>query len=145
MSKTVKQSFKNHARMDPYFHYVLIGILLINLVVWITVALRNHSLLAAWQIILGVGLFLLAFKARSYSLKVQDRVIRLEERLRLATLLPEPLRLRIPELTEAQLVAIRFAPDTELPLIVETVLKEKLTPKEIKQLIQNWRPDYWRV
>jgi uncharacterized protein DUF6526 len=145
MSKTVEQSFKNHARTDPSFHYVLLGILLINLVVWTTVALRNHSPLAAWQIILGIGLFLLAFKARSYSLKVQDRVIRLEERLRLAMLLPEPLRLRIPELTEAQLVAIRFAPDAELPLIVETVLKEKLTPKEIKQLIQEWRPDYWRV
>jgi Family of unknown function (DUF6526) len=145
MSTAAEQNFKNHARMDPAFHYVVLGILFINIVVWITVAIRNHSSLATWQVVLGVGLFILAFKARSYSLKVQDRVIRLEERLRLATLLPEPLRLRIPESTEGQLVAIRFAPDTELPLIVETVLEEKLAPKQIKQLIQDWRPDYWRV
>lgn len=145
MSQSVEQNFKNHARIDPSFHYVLLGILFINLIVSIVYAIQEHTLLAVWQIILAFGLILLAFKARVYALKVQDRVIRLEERLRLATLLPELLRLRIPELTEGQLVALRFAPDAELPLLIETVLKEKLTPKQIKELIQSWRPDYWRV
>lgn len=76
---------------------------------------------------------------------MQDRVIRLEERLRLTQLLSEPLRSRIPELTEDQLVGLRFASDAEVPKLVERALKEKLSRKDIKQAIQNWRPDYWRV
>lgn len=145
MSQPEEQNLKNHGRIDPSFHFVLLGVFTVNFLVWTVRIFFTHSLLDAWQIVVAVGLITLTFKIRLYSLKVQDRVIRLEERLRLATLLPEPLRLRIPELTERQLVAIRFAPDAELPLIVETTLKEKLAPKQIKELIQNWRPDYWRV
>jgi len=101
-----------------------------------------HSFLL---IVLAVAMLTLTFKVRLYALKVQDRIIRLEERLRLTQLLSEPLRSRIPELTEGQLCGLRFASDAEVPKLVERALNEKLKRKDIKQSIQNWRPDYWRV
>jgi len=85
------------------------------------------------------------FKLRLYPLKVQDRVIRLEERLRMERLLPDTLKSRIPELTAGQIVALRFASDAELPALVEKALNGKMEPKAIKQSIQNWRADYFRV
>jgi len=103
------------------------------------------SLASGWMVIPSLALLMLGFLVRINPLKVQDRVIRLEERLRLAALLPEPLRLRIPELTEPQLVALRFASDSEIPQLVEETLNANLTPKDTKKKIQNWRPDYFSV
>lgn len=145
MAEKIPQTRGNHARLDPLFHFFVVPALLL-LLVWAVAHLIRHFGFEALGILGIVGvLFVIAFKARTYSLKVQDRVIRLEERLRLAMLLPDGLRARIPELNESQLIALRFASDAEAPALVERTLNEKLDRKQIKDAIREWRPDYWRV
>jgi len=146
------QSFQNHARLDPVFHFFLVPVFSLGVVLSLIHFFYHfaHSdfrdnFHAFLLIVLAVALLTLVFKVRLYSLKVQDRMIRLEERLRLMQLLAEPLRSRIPELSEDQLCGLRFASDPEVPTLVEQALNEKLSRKQIKQAIQNWRPDYWRV
>ena len=97
-----------------------------------------HVLVILW-------LFILVFKTRVYSIKVQDRLIRLEERLRLAAVLPPMLQPRISELSIDQLIGLRFASDAELPGLVEKALGGNWNRKQIKEAIQNWKPDTWRV
>ena len=152
MSQQTPQNYANHTRYDPPFHFFLapvFGLGLILSLIHFFYHLREsdmrdniHSFLL---IVLAVALITLILKMRLYSLRVQDRIIRLEERLRLTQLLSEPLRARIPELTEGQLVGLRFASDAEVPKLVERALNEKLKRKDIKKAVQNWRPDYWRV
>src|SRR5690349_15625772 len=139
------QSFANHAKWDPLFHFFLSPVALLMVVGGIVAVARNPGWDSARYLLLSVWLFLLLFRVRTYSLKVQDRVIRLEERLRLATVLPDGLRPRVPELTEAQLIALRFASDEEAPALAERALNEKLAPRDLKKAVRNWRPDYWRV
>jgi hypothetical protein len=139
------QTFANHGRFQPAFHFVLVPLLLINLIVGIVWLVREPGFGSAWDVVMAVALVVLATLARTNPMKVQDRVIRLEERLRLYALLPESKRNRIPELTEDQLIALRFAPDDELPALAEKAWTEKLTRKDIKKAINNWRPDHWRV
>lgn len=145
MAEKVPQTKSNHARLDPLFHFFVLPALLL-LLIWAVAHLIRHLGFEALGI-LGIVLvmFVIAFKARTYPLKVQDRVIRLEERLRLAMLLPDTSRSRITELDESQLVALRFASDAEVPALVERTLNEKLDRKQIKDAIRAWRPDYWRV
>lgn len=152
MAEAKPQTFANHTRFDPLFHFFLVPVFAICLVMALIhfFAHMMHSdfrdnFHAAMLILLAFALLVAIFKIRLYSLKVQDRVIRLEERLRLMTLLPEPLRSRIPELTEGQLCALRFASDAEVAKLAERTLNEKLTRADIKKSIQTWRPDYWRV
>jgi hypothetical protein len=143
------QSYSHHTRWDPPFHFFVMPVIVLAaltaIVLHLFVHFQPHPLHGVLITILALAVVGMLFKIRMYALKVQDRVIRLEERLRLATLLPEPLRARIPELTIGQLVALRFASDAELPGLAQKAMNEKLTPDAIKKSIQNWRPDNWRV
>jgi hypothetical protein len=139
------QTYANHGRFHPLFHFVLAPILLINLIVSIVWLVRNPGFASVWYLVMAVALFVMGTLVRVNPMKVQDRVIRLEERLRLYALLPESQRARIPELTEDQLVGLRFAPDEELPALAQRAISEHLTRKDIKKAIVNWRPDHWRV
>jgi len=153
MADQQPQNLQNHTRFDPPFHFVLLPLFGLHLIYRIYQLGRffvvndtgsNWMTRAGW-VIIAFGLLLLTFKVRLYALRVQDRLIRLEERLRLASILPEGVRARIPELTESQLIALRFASDGELPDLVKEALDKKLGNKEIKQAIRNWRPDNFRV
>jgi Family of unknown function (DUF6526) len=145
MAEKRPQTFANHARFDPLYHFFVLPVFAISVIAAIVCFLMRPSLRSGWLFVVSVGAAIVVAKLRSYSLRVQDRVIRLEERLRLTTLLPEPLRSRIPELTEGQLIALRFASDAEVPKLAERVLSEKLSGADIKKAIQTWRPDYWRI
>jgi hypothetical protein len=146
------QSYDHHTRWDPAFHFFVIPVFVIGLLMTlihffahITEGDFRDHFHAFMLILLAAACLTLVFKVRLYSLKVQDRVIRLEERLRLTQLASEPLRSRIPDLTVNQLCALRFASDAEVTKLAERALNEKLSRADIKKAIKTWRPDYWRV
>ena len=139
------QSLQNHTKLDPSFHLFLMPVALLLLIAAIYNLYQNLTLSAVAHLVAAVWAIIALFKIRTYALKVQDRVIRLEERLRFEKLLPPALNARFYELTEQQIIALRFASDGEVPGLVEKTLAGSLPPKGIKQAVQNWRPDYWRV
>jgi Family of unknown function (DUF6526) len=145
MANTTSQSYAHHTRLDPLFHFFLVPLSIAAIILSVNLLVRHQRMASILWVLLAIGLFVTAFKARSYAIKVQDRVIRLEERLRLAMLLPEAARPRIGELTESQLIGLRFASDAELPALAMRALNEGMTSKQIKTSIQSWRPDYFRV
>jgi hypothetical protein len=145
MADTTPQSYANHGRLDPGFHFVLIPLVFVAIILCVISLVQHPGLHSTLWLVLSIALLLTAGKARSYALKVQDRVIRLEERLRLSMLLPEAARPRIAELTEPQLIALRFASDAELPGLAMRAVNEGLTNKQIKTSIQSWRADTFRV
>lgn len=145
MAKPAAQSLAKHTAWDPITHFILGPIFLINLGLRIYFALQQPTLEMWWSVVIAAALLLLNVKVRVYALKVQDRVIRLEERLRLSTLVPDRLRSKVNDLTPSQLIALRFASDAEIPPLVEHVLSEQMAAKDIKKAIQVWRPDYSRV
>ena len=145
MSKSSPQNFKNHGRIDPPFHFVLLLVLLINLIVSIVYMAHHPCFYSAWLVVLSVALILLALKARQYPMKVQDRVIRLEERLRLQALAPGAWHAQVYRLTEDQLIGLRFAADDEVVELAKQALEGNLSRKQIKERIRNWRADNWRV
>jgi len=142
------QNYKNHTRFDPIWHFFIAPVLLVNVGVSIYATVHHwpqHHALFLWWVFLSIVLLLAVGRARQHSLIAQDRIIRLEEKLRFHALLPPDLLARSHSLSIGQIVALRFAADEELPALVRRTLDENLTSKQIKQTINSWRPDYLRV
>jgi hypothetical protein len=142
-----EQSFANHGKIVPPFHFFVLPVLIINSV-YALYAWRKlgFSLTGFLQVLVAFALLLGFLTARMMALKVQDRVIRLEEQLRYDRLLPGDLKARIGEFSVDQCIALRFASDAELPLLMRKVLDDKVTErKAIKQMVRNWKPDYLRA
>jgi uncharacterized membrane protein (DUF485 family) len=142
-----QQNYSNHVRWVPLFHFFVLPVLLAN---FFTSVFRWRFLGFSWGWLIGMltalALFILAVFARAFALKVQDRVIRIEERQRCERLLPAELKSHIEEITPGQFVALRFASDDELPGLVNKVLTDKISDtKTIKQMVKNWRGDYLRA
>ena len=146
MSKPEAQSFKNHARYDPTFHFFALLVLLASLIVAIIHLVRHYTDFYAWWFaLLALAIVVIAFKVRMYPLKVQDRVIRFEERLRLQALAPAEWHSQLFRLSEDQLIGLRFAADDEVVELAKQALEHHLNRKQIKERIKDWRPDTWRV
>jgi uncharacterized protein DUF6526 len=146
MAERVPQTYANHVRLHPPFHFFLVPAALVLLVLTIVNVVRHSDRLESWILLLiGVMAPIAIFLIRINPLRAQDRVIRLEERLRLASLLNDPLRSRIGDITESQLVALRFASDQEVAGLVEKALKEQMKAADIKKAVVSWRADLFRV
>jgi hypothetical protein len=143
---TSTESYATHRKFVPAFHYVALPVLLINVFVLAWQLIQAPSLMTTWALLLGIALFLGVLYGRVFALKVQDRVIRLEERMRLRGLLAGDLHGRIDEFTTAQLIALRFASDSELPELASAVLRDRIADREaIKKMVKQWRADEARA
>jgi hypothetical protein len=141
-----KQSFENHVRFVPPFHGGVLGILFVNLVWSLYQLVKAFSWPTVLATLMALAFIGIALYARLFALAVQDRVIRLEMRLRLERLLPGDLKARIPDLTPDQFISLRFAGDEELPALVREVLDKNITDrKEIKRRVKSWQADHLRA
>jgi len=140
-----QQNYKNHVRFDPGFHFTLIPACVV-LIVTAAIQVKRHSDDPKTWLLLGLALvvFWTAFKMRLYALKNQDRIIRLEETLRMTRLCPD-VASRANDLDSRQFTALRFCSDAELPALARKALDEKLSNAAIKQSIKDWRGDYSRI
>ena len=140
------QNFSNHTRFVPPFHYVALPILLVNFVSAVVGLFNGITFDASLHVLVAVALIIVALFARVFALKAQDRVIRLEMRLRMRELLPDDRQGRINDFTPTQMVSLRFAGDAELPELARKVLDENITKTtSIKKMITDWQGDYFRV
>jgi uncharacterized membrane protein YciS (DUF1049 family) len=142
-----EQNLANHGKFLPPFHFFVVPVLTINLIYSLywsgKMGFAPRGIL---QVLVVAALAVGFLSARMMALKVQDRVIRLEERLRYERVLPPELKPRIGEFTVSQLVALRFACDAELPALARKVLDDKICErKAIKQMVKTWKPDYLRA
>jgi hypothetical protein len=140
------QNFQNHAKFVPGFHFGVLGIFGANIIWSAWRLIHGFSAERVFGLLLAIAFLMCAFYARIFALTVQDRVIRLEMRLRLERLLAGDLRGRILEFSPGQLVAMRFASDTELPELARKVLEEKIEDRRaIKQMVRDWQADWLRA
>jgi len=139
------QSFKNHAKFDPPYHFFLTIVSIASLVIAVIYCVHHFCFYSVWFVVLALAAVVALFRMRQYPLKVQDRVIRLEERLRLQALSPAEWHRQIYQLTEGQLIALRFAADDEVVELAKQALEHNLNRKQIKERIKSWRPDTWRI
>jgi hypothetical protein len=142
------QSYKNHSRWDPFFHFFLAPIFFLTIpasVLWYVHHRHAHLHSGLWVILISIALFAGLLNTRRYALMNQDRLIRLEEQLRLADLLPEKHLGIVDKISIKQYVALRFAADAELAALALRANAENLTPKQIKESIVTWRPDNNRI
>ncbi len=145
MAQARPQNYKNHRRFIPIYHFVAFGILVVNAIYSLVRLVRAPSWEGGLALAVAFALLCVFFFSRVFALTVQDRVIRLEMRQRLAAILPADLRGRIEELDREQLVALRFAGDAEMPDLVREVLTNKIVNREeIKKRIKDWQADYFR-
>jgi hypothetical protein len=146
MPSATPQSYANHRRFFSLYHYVALPVLFAHLIVALVVEIREPTLWNLWMVMLALALLCGLVASRASTLIVQNRVIGLEMRLRLATVLPAELCARIPELYLKQLVGLRYASDRELPDLVERCLRGELTTADaVKRAVQDWRPDHVRA
>lgn len=140
------QNFSNHVRWQKAFHFFVVPVMALNFIVAIAQFVNAPSFNSGWWIIVSAALVVLAFLARINPLKAQDRIIRLEEKLRCQQMLAPALAQQMSQLSSAQVCALRFASDEELEgLLRETLAGKFARPKDIKQAIKNWRADTFRV
>jgi uncharacterized membrane protein YciS (DUF1049 family) len=139
------QNYSNHTRFVPAFHFFVLPVLMVNVGYQIAMAVRGFSAGTVIGALTSVALLLAALFARLFALKVQDRVIRLEVRLRLQQVLPQDLRARIDEVTLDQMVGLRFASDAELPELTRKALNERASRNELKKAIKDWQADEARA
>jgi len=145
MAEKSPQDRAHHTRFDPPFHFFVLPVFVASWVTSVVVLVRHPGFYSAWGMVFAMAALVAVSKIRTNALKVQDRVIRLEERLRLSALLAESERAQIAALTEEQLIALRFASDEEVSGLVQQALSENLCSRDIKKMVRRWRPDYWRV
>ena len=140
------QTYQNHRRYLPLLHFVIQPILVANVVVEIVRLSKSPTLYHVWLVVVAIAILAFTFVARSMSLSAQNRTIRLEERLRLASLMPEDQQARIGELTAGQLIGLRFASDEEAVQLAERCLAGELKGSgDVKRAVKNWRADHLRV
>ena len=141
------QDLKNHTRREPLY-LSLVFALFVNLVLMIIRAVRHYrhnGHLILWPVVMAIVFILIVMMIRVYTLKVQDRVIRLEERLRLQSLASESELAELDSLTVRQYVSLRFASNPEVVELARRAVPENLTGKQIKENIKSWRADNHRV
>jgi len=145
MSEKKPQNYKTHAKFIPVFHYIALPLLLVNFFGALFRVTQEISFYTLNDVGLAISLIVVAVFTRLFALKAQDRVIRLEEQIRMQTFLPDALKVHVGRLTMGQIVALRFASDEELADLTQEALDQNTSPNALKQAVKHWRPDYNRV